>query len=55
MSRAEINAIYEGFKGPKILKTFENAGHDDYLFNHRQECMEVVQKFINANDLLSVY
>lgn len=51
VSRAEINAIYEGLRGPKILKTFENAGHDDYLLNHRQEWMEVVQNFMNAIDL----
>jgi uncharacterized protein len=47
VSREEINRIYKNLKGPKDLKTYPLAGHENYLRRYRQEWTADVKNFLD--------
>jgi uncharacterized protein len=47
VSRQEIDDIFENINAYKELKTFENSGHENYLFNDKELWVEAVDKFLN--------
>lgn len=46
VSMEEIDAIYSNLGGPRILKTYPMAGHENYLLKYRAEWIEDVRKFL---------
>jgi uncharacterized protein len=46
VSRKETDAIFKNLHGPKRLRIFENAGHENYLLRHRAEWVESVSGFL---------
>jgi alpha-beta hydrolase superfamily lysophospholipase len=49
VTRAEIDAIYNNLGGDKILRTFELAGHENYLIRYEKEWTEDVAEFLDFN------
>lgn len=46
VSREEINSIFSNLAGRKQLKTFSQAGHENYLLKYKHEWIETVSAFI---------
>ncbi|MBO9683987.1 MAG: alpha/beta hydrolase [Flavisolibacter sp.] len=46
VSRQEIDAIYSNLSGQKTLKTYELAGHENYLIKYRSQWTEDIADFI---------
>lgn len=46
VSREEIHAIYNNLSGPKVLKTYPSAGHDNYLEKYKQQWVWDVTAFL---------
>jgi alpha-beta hydrolase superfamily lysophospholipase len=46
VSRAEIEEIYANLRGPKQLKTYPEAGHENYLLTYKQEWVQDVAAFL---------
>lgn len=46
VKRQEVDEIYKNLAGEKDLVVFENAGHENYLSNHRKEWKDTVQEFL---------
>lgn len=46
VSRREIDEIFKGLQGKKILKTYPLAGHENYLKKYRQEWTKDVEGFL---------
>lgn len=46
VSRAEIDAIYTNLKGKKQLRTYPQAGHENYLTHYKAEWESDVKAFI---------
>jgi pimeloyl-ACP methyl ester carboxylesterase len=44
----EIDAIYANFNGPKQLKVYANAGHENYLIKYKNDWQKVVQDFLSS-------
>lgn len=42
----ETNTIYNNLKGKKLLKTFPNAGHENYLIKYENEWKSLVGEFL---------
>jgi alpha-beta hydrolase superfamily lysophospholipase len=51
VSREETNEIYSNLHGKKELKIYENAGHEDYLIQYKNEWKSDVTDFIAHNAL----
>lgn len=49
VSKAEIDEIFANLKGRKKLKTYKNAGHENYLIKYEGEWTKDVAQFIMAN------
>lgn len=47
VSRIEIDEIFNNLKGKKAIKTFADAGHENYLKHYHSEWLEAVSTFIN--------
>ncbi|MDB5260822.1 MAG: hypothetical protein JWQ14_103 [Adhaeribacter sp.] len=47
VSRAEIDEIYLNLRGPKQLKTYPEAGHENYLIAYKKEWVRDVADFLN--------
>jgi len=50
VSREEIDEIYQNLNGEKILKTFQLAGHENYLLKYKVEWTTVVTKFLDTSN-----
>ena len=46
VSPAETDRIFANLAGPKQLKTFPLAAHENYLLNYKHEWMDAVQNFL---------
>lgn len=46
VSRQEIDEIYANLKGPKTLKTYRLAGHENYLLKYKDKWIKDVTEFI---------
>lgn len=46
VSRGEIDAIYNNIAGPKWLRTFAKAGHDNYLVSAKNEWQGALSGFL---------
>ena len=51
VSRGEINEIFTNLPGPKWLKTYPQAAHENYLLKYGQEWRQDVHEFIKFNRL----
>ncbi|MBX2961205.1 MAG: dienelactone hydrolase family protein [Cyclobacteriaceae bacterium] len=49
VSKREIEEIFENLTGPKELKIFEEAGHENFLLNYESEWTREVQQFLEMN------
>lgn len=49
VSKQEINEIYENLNGKKNLKTYQLAGHEDYLKKYKNEWTKDVSDFLSLN------
>lgn len=49
VSRKEIDEIYTNLKGPKTLKAYPQAGHENYLVKYKEEWLLDTQTFLDAN------
>lgn len=49
VSRQEIDDIYANLKGYKVLKTYELAGHENYLIQYKDEWTGDVTAFLTSN------
>lgn len=49
VSRQEIDEIYANIKGQKTLKTFELAGHENYLKKYKDEWINEISDFLTSN------
>jgi alpha-beta hydrolase superfamily lysophospholipase len=49
VSKAEIDEIFANLSGPKELKIYENAGHENYLKKYKSEWTQDVQQFLTTN------
>jgi hypothetical protein len=47
VGRDEIDAIYKGLSGPKVLRTYPLAGHENYLRKYHDAWVSDVQTFLN--------
>ncbi len=47
VSRQEINEIYANLNGYKDLKTYEFAGHENYLLKYKQQWVADVSSFLD--------
>jgi alpha-beta hydrolase superfamily lysophospholipase len=43
VSREEIDEIYANLSGTKMLRTYVNAGHENYLNNYHDQWVQDVQ------------
>ena len=50
VSREEIDDIYKNLPGPKQLKTFPLAGHENYLIKYKEEWDKEVVAFLSAEN-----
>lgn len=50
VSHAEIKTIFKNLRGPKTLKTYPQAGHENYLKNYRTQWTRDVQTFLEAQN-----
>jgi uncharacterized protein len=48
VSREEIDTIYGNLKGMKMLRTYEHAGHENYLIRYKQQWVQNIQTFMNS-------
>jgi len=46
VSRAEIDAIYNNLKGKKQLRTYPEAGHENYLAAYKEEWIKDITAFL---------
>ena len=51
VSRNEIDVIYKNLNGPKSLKLFSDAGHENYLTKYKPGWTQAVRKFMDADSL----
>jgi uncharacterized protein len=49
VSRGEIDVIYQNLKNKKALKTYPNAGHENYLKQYKETWTNDVSAFLLAN------
>jgi alpha-beta hydrolase superfamily lysophospholipase len=49
VSRQEINQIYQNLRGPKQLRVYPRAGHENYLVNYRPAWVHDVSAFLQKN------
>lgn len=47
VSRGEIDQIYANLKGPKRLKVYPNAGHENYLRKYEKEWTRDIHEFLS--------
>lgn len=47
VSKAEIQSIYDNMGGKKILRTYPDAGHENYLLKYRNEWIDDVSLFLS--------
>ena len=48
VSSAEIDDIFANLQGPKMLKKYPLAGHDNYLLRYKQQWIADVRTFLNT-------
>jgi uncharacterized protein len=48
VSRQEIDEIYANIKGPKALKTYPSAGHENYWLHHKSDWITDVSAFLGS-------
>ena len=48
VSRGEIDNIMQNLNGNKLLKTYSEAGHDNYLQQYKNEWTSDVSSFLTA-------
>ncbi|MFT4062089.1 MAG: alpha/beta fold hydrolase [Edaphocola sp.] len=48
VSKEETEAIFDNLKGPKTLKIYPEAGHENYLLKYRQDWSNDVTKFLKS-------
>jgi uncharacterized protein len=51
VSRQEIDEIYSNLSGPKQLKIYAQAGHENYLLQYKQQWVADVLDFLNKNKI----
>ncbi|WP_218148482.1 alpha/beta hydrolase [Parafilimonas terrae] len=49
VSRKEIDIIYSNLPGKKMLKTYQFAGHENYLNKYRTEWTHDIEQFLDDN------
>jgi uncharacterized protein len=49
VSKQEIDDIYKNLASKKVLKTYKNAGHENYLIKYKSEWIADVDSFLRAN------
>lgn len=47
VSRQEIDEIFINLQGPKALRTYKLAGHENYLFKYRNDWIHDITVFLN--------
>ena len=47
VSREETQTIFQHLKGPKTLRVYERAGHENYLISYKEEWIKDVGAFLN--------
>ncbi len=52
VSRSEIDAIYQNLAGPKKLRTYPIAGHENYLNDYKTEWIADVSGFLSKTIIL---
>jgi uncharacterized protein len=50
VSREEIDAIFKNIKGKKELKTYELAGHENYLLKYKNEWVADISRFLQQQN-----
>lgn len=48
VSRQEIDEIYQNLNGTKVLRTYELAGHENYLLKYKEQWTKDVNEFLNT-------
>jgi esterase/lipase len=46
VSQAEIDEIFKNLAGQKDLKTYQNAGHENYLIKYKDEWTKDITQFL---------
>lgn len=46
VSRSEVDEIYSNLKGNRILKTYADAGHEDYLSKNKEAWIKDISEFL---------
>lgn len=49
VSRQEIDEIFQNLNGVKTLKTYEFAGHENYLLNYKEQWIKDINEFMETN------
>lgn len=49
VSRPEIDEIYTNLAGPKKLKIYKEAGHENYLKKYKDQWTQDINQFLNSN------
>lgn len=49
VSRSETDAIFENLNGKKQLKTYAEAGHENYLLKYKREWIQDITLFLQTN------
>ncbi|HEY0030015.1 MAG TPA: PhoPQ-activated protein PqaA family protein, partial [Bacteroidia bacterium] len=49
VSKEEIEEIFNNLKGPKKLRTYPNAGHENYLIKYKEQWTKDVAGFMATN------
>lgn len=48
VSRQEIDEIYQNLNGTKVLKTYELAGHENYLLKYKEQWTKDITEFLTT-------
>lgn len=48
VSKSEISMIYQNLKGPKLLKIYPIAGHENYLIKYKNEWTSDITTFLSS-------
>ncbi|TAJ08658.1 alpha/beta hydrolase [Marinilabiliaceae bacterium JC017] len=51
VNRKEIDEIYANLNAKKILKTFPQAGHENYLTKYKSKWKEYIEAFLNTEQI----
>jgi uncharacterized protein len=55
VSKAEIDEIFTNLAGPKVLKCYPNAGHENYLTQYKFEWTTDIMQFLTVGSIGNVF